>query len=61
MAPIIVSAQIVGTRAVITSDGTGMTAGVVRILDDVQKKITLKHEALENLGMPPMTMVFRVA
>lgn len=60
MAPIVVRAQAVGAAAITTSEEAGMTAGVVRKLDDEQKKITLKHEALENLGMPPMTMVFRL-
>ena len=59
VAPFAVSAQSVGTPAVATNTDTSMTAGVVRKLDNEQKKITLKHEALENLGMPPMTMVFR--
>ena len=59
MVPFAVSAQSVGTPAVATNTDTSMTAGVVRKLDNEQKKITLKHEALENLGMPPMTMVFR--
>ena len=36
----------------------GLTAGIVRKLDSEQQKITLKHEAIERLGMPPMTMVF---
>lgn len=58
MAPFGVSAQAVSAPA-ITRTETGMTAGVVRKLDNEQKKITLKHEAIENLGMPPMTMVFR--
>ena len=60
MVPFAVSAQSVGTPAVTTNADTGMTSGVVRKLDTEQKKITLKHEALENLGMPPMTMVFRL-
>ena len=59
VAPFAVSAQAVSAPAITTSAETGMTAGVVRSLDNEQKKITLKHEALENLGMPPMTMVFR--
>ena len=37
-----------------------MTTGVVKKLDVDQQKITLKHEALDNLGMPAMTMVFRL-
>lgn len=58
--PLSVSAQTVGAPAVVTVGEASMTVGVVRKLDDEQKKITLKHEAIENLGMPPMTMVFRV-
>lgn len=36
-----------------------MTAGEVRKVDVDQAKVTLKHEAIANLDMPPMTMVFR--
>jgi uncharacterized cupredoxin-like copper-binding protein len=36
----------------------GMTSGEVRKVDKEAKKITLKHEAIVNLDMPPMTMVF---
>ena len=32
----------------------------VRKVDTAAGKITLRHEALTNLGMPPMTMVFAV-
>jgi Cu(I)/Ag(I) efflux system periplasmic protein CusF len=38
-----------------------MTAGEIRKVDTDQGKVTLKHEAIANLDMPPMTMVFRVA
>lgn len=58
--PFSVNAQTAGAPAVATVGEAGMAVGVVRKLDDEQKKITLKHEAIENLGMPPMTMVFRV-
>ena len=37
-----------------------MTVGEVRKVDKDSKKITLKHEAIRNLDMPPMTMVFEV-
>lgn len=37
-----------------------MTAGEVRKVDSAQSKVTLKHEAIANLDMPAMTMVFRV-
>jgi len=37
-----------------------MTTGSVVKINTEQKKITLKHEAITNLDMPGMTMVFRV-
>lgn len=39
---------------------TMLTEGVVKKVDKVQSKLTLKHGPLENLDMPGMTMVFRV-
>ena len=36
-----------------------MTTGEVRKVDLDQGKVTLKHEAIANLEMPAMTMVFR--
>ncbi len=37
-----------------------LTDGVVRKIDKGSGKITIKHGEIKNLGMPPMTMVFRV-
>lgn len=45
------------TAAPQTSD---MTPGEVRKIDKQAGKLTLKHESIANLNMPPMTMVFRV-
>jgi Cu(I)/Ag(I) efflux system periplasmic protein CusF len=39
---------------------TKLSEGVVRKVDKAQKKLTIRHGPLENLGMPSMTMVFRV-
>lgn len=36
-----------------------LTPGEVRKVDAAQGKVTIKHEAIANLDMPPMTMVFR--
>ena len=36
------------------------TKGTVKKLDVAAKKVTLIHEELKALGMPAMTMVFRV-
>jgi len=35
--------------------------GEVRRVDKAQGKVTLRHGRIENLDMPPMTMVFTVA
>lgn len=37
-----------------------MSSGEVKSIDKAAGKITIKHGPLENLGMPGMTMVFRV-
>lgn len=37
-----------------------MTVATIRKLDVEYGKITLKHQAIKNLGMPPMTMVFQI-
>ena len=37
-----------------------MTAGEVRKVDKDNQKITLKHAEIQSLGMPGMTMIFRV-
>jgi Cu/Ag efflux protein CusF len=39
---------------------SAMTEGEVRKVDREAKKITLKHQKIKNLDMPPMTMVFLV-
>ena len=38
-----------------------LTHGEVRKIDTEQGKLTIKHEAIENLEMPGMTMVFKAA
>lgn len=37
-----------------------LTDGEVRKVDKEAAKLTLRHGRIENLDMPPMTMVFRV-
>jgi Cu/Ag efflux protein CusF len=37
-----------------------MTQGVVKKVDKAAGRVTIAHEEIRNLGMPPMTMVFRV-
>jgi Cu/Ag efflux protein CusF len=39
---------------------TALSAGEVKKVDREAKKVTIQHGPIENLKMPPMTMVFRV-
>ncbi len=43
-----------------TETAYSMTEGEVRRIDKDANKLTLRHGPIENLGMPPMTMVFQV-
>jgi Cu/Ag efflux protein CusF len=50
-----------GVDAPATSQSSAtLTAGEVVKVDRDAKKLTIKHGPIENLKMPPMTMVFRV-
>jgi len=42
------------------SHAASLSEGVVKKVDKGQGKLTLQHGPLENLGMPAMTMIFRV-
>jgi Cu/Ag efflux protein CusF len=44
-----------------TATPQALTAAEVRKVDKPAGKLTLKHGAIKNLDMEPMTMVFRVA
>jgi Cu/Ag efflux protein CusF len=37
-----------------------MTEGELRKIDTAGQRVTLRHGPIDNLKMPPMTMVFRV-
>ena len=43
-----------------TGGASAMTPGVVKKVDKETAKVTIQHERIDNLDMPPMTMVFRV-
>jgi len=52
-----IAASIVLTGA---AAAQSMTNGQVQKIDTEQGKVTLRHEAIKNLDMDSMTMVFRV-
>jgi Cu/Ag efflux protein CusF len=47
-----------GTESI--DSGQAMTAGLVKKVDKGTGKVTISHGPIENLGMPKMTMVYRV-
>ncbi len=56
---------VLGAAATLTMAGYAQTAAdmaeaEVRKVDKDNKKITLKHGEIKNLGMPGMTMVFQI-
>ena len=46
-----------GAKAAAPAD---FTNAEIRKVDKETNKVTLKHEEIKNLGMPPMSMVFEV-
>ena len=52
-------AAIISITGVTASMATEYTKGVVKKVDIAAGKVTIIHEALTNLDMPAMTMVFR--
>ena len=49
-----------GDRPATVQARADLTAGEVRKVDKENGTVTLRHERIVNLNMPPMTMVFRV-
>lgn len=47
-------------QAVLVVAQSDMTRGEVRRIDKENKKITIRHDEIRDLNMPPMTMVFQV-
>ena len=48
-------------RPAATQPADALTDGEVRKVDKDSGKITIRHGAIPNLDMPPMTMVFQVS
>jgi len=58
---VLAQAAATGAAAAAKPAAGEMTEAEVRKVDKDNKKITLKHGAIKNLDMPPMTMVFGVS
>ena len=49
-----------GQTATQSATPDSMTEGVVKKIDPAALRVTIKHGDIRNLGMPAMTMVFKV-
>jgi len=58
--PWIFSAALLAGLAPALAHAADLSSGEVRKVDREAKKVTIRHGPIENLRMPPMTMVFRV-
>jgi Cu(I)/Ag(I) efflux system periplasmic protein CusF len=54
------AAAIAATALAFSALAADLTNAQVRKVDKENKKLTLTHEHIKNLDMPPMTMVFGV-
>jgi Cu(I)/Ag(I) efflux system periplasmic protein CusF len=57
---VIIAATLLAAVAAASNASIGPTLAEVKKIDKDAKKITLKHEEIKSLDMPPMTMVFQV-
>lgn len=60
-APLAAAEESTAAPEIKSADAAAVSSGEVRKIDKEAGKITVKHGPLANLGMPPMTMVFRVS
>lgn len=58
LALIALGASTVPFGAALAAGDQAMTEGTIRKVDTEQGKVTIKHGPIDNLDMPPMTMVF---
>lgn len=55
------SARPAASQAPGSEKAAPLTEGEIRKIDKDARKITIRHGAIVNLDMPPMTMVFQVS
>lgn len=58
--PLASQAQAPATDALASPPAPAWTEGEIRRIDREGRKLTVRHAEIQNLGMPPMTMVFQV-
>jgi Cu(I)/Ag(I) efflux system protein CusF len=51
--------MVLGAMTPAASSKSALTDAEIRKVDPASGMVTLKHGALENVGMPPMTMAFK--
>jgi Cu/Ag efflux protein CusF len=57
---VLMIAAVLAAPAIAQQSAAALSDGEIRKVDKDAKKITIKHGPIQNLDMPPMTMVFQV-
>lgn len=60
MAPVALAAGDHAAHQTVATADAPLSQGEIRKVDKSAGKLTIKHGPLKNLGMPAMTMIFRV-
>jgi len=61
IASVLAATVLIGAPSGVSAQDTAFTRGNVKEMDVDAGKVTIIHEALVNLDMPAMTMVFRAS
>lgn len=56
---VVLATTTLASTALLAQSAADLTRGEVRKIDKDAQKVTLKHEEIKSMEMPPMTMVFR--
>ena len=53
--------SLITAASALADSPVAMSEGELRRIDQAGQRVTLRHGPIDNLKMPPMTMVFRLA
>lgn len=53
--------SLIAVASALADSPVAMSEGELRRIDQAGQRVTLRHGPIDNLKMPPMTMVFRLA
>jgi Cu/Ag efflux protein CusF len=60
LAIFITAASLILPVSLYAADNAALTEGTIKKIDAPSQRVMVAHGPIENLGMPPMTMMFKV-